>query len=340
MKLPAIPVIDVGPDFPAQTLKACEKQAHDLMNTAAGHLPKSLLRAADAVSRRWLRRWKSPYLHEIENISRTINRPGAIFLNVHYEWGCTTGVHAAPDGRSARLTRVLDWRTKGLGRYLVAAQIASDHGDWVSLTWPGFTGVLQAMAPGRFAAALNQAPMDMPFGLLPVDWVANRLKVWRTPHLTPAHLLRRTFERAATFEEAKDLLCNTPICVPTIYTLCGLRPGEGVVIERGPESYELLPGDGCAANRWQTPHWRGRDRGKQNRERIQALQAARPDLATQFDWLVPPILNETTRLAMVADPALGELVARGYESDGPATEPLTLRYPGGGRIARQLVNAE
>ena len=32
-------------------------------------------------------------------------------------------------------------------------------GDFLSVTWPGFAGLLTAVAPGRFAASINQAPM-------------------------------------------------------------------------------------------------------------------------------------------------------------------------------------
>jgi hypothetical protein len=38
--------------------------------------------------------------------------------------------------------------------------------------------------------------------------------------------------------------------------------------------------------------------------------------------LRPPVLNETTRLVFVADPASGAFAAQGWEADGPATVPL------------------
>ena len=34
-----------------------------------------------------------------------------------------------------------------------------DCGDFFSVTWPGYVGALTAMAPRRFAACVNQAPM-------------------------------------------------------------------------------------------------------------------------------------------------------------------------------------
>lgn len=90
-------------------------------------------------------------------------------------------MHPSSDGETARLVRVLDWRTNGLGRYIIAAKVEGPAGPFTSMTWPGYSGVLQAMAPGRFSAALNQAPMPKSGGgLYPIDWMANKIKVWKT----------------------------------------------------------------------------------------------------------------------------------------------------------------
>ncbi len=88
-------------------------------------------------------RHENPHLAEIDAIAERLARPGVYFFSVNYEWACTCRVGAARDGASARLTRVLDWRTPGLGRNLVAARVASEKGPFVSLTWPGYTGVIQ-----------------------------------------------------------------------------------------------------------------------------------------------------------------------------------------------------
>jgi hypothetical protein len=48
-------------------------------------------------------------------------------------------------------------------------------------------------------------------------------------------------------------------------------------------------------------------------------------LDLDFSWVKPPILNERTRLAMVADASSGHVVTQGFEADGPATLPLELK---------------
>ena len=206
-----IPVHAVGPDYPMETLEREETRAHALIDDATGELPPAALRVLDTISRRWLAKQDSGYLPEIDAIARRLARPGAYFLSVNYEWGCSCKVGRSPDQKSARLVRVLDWLTPGLGRELVAALVAGAAGPFTTLTWPGYTGLLQAMAPQRFSAALNQAPMRAPLGSFHLDWAVNRTRVWRMTYQTPAHLLREVFETAGSFAEAKRMLAEQPV---------------------------------------------------------------------------------------------------------------------------------
>jgi hypothetical protein len=282
------------------------------------------LRVLDAVSRRWLAKQDSVHLDEIDAIAARLGRPGAYFLSINYEWGCTCRVGPSPDGNSARLVRVLDWVTDGLGRYVIAARVAGAAGPFVTLTWPGYTGVLQAMAPGRFSAALNQAPMRRRLGHFHLDWLANRRRVWSMPHLTPAHLLREVFETAMSFEDAKRMLAERPISSPSIFSLAGIKPNETAVIERTETEARVHEGGNTAANHWQAPGWSGHARGSDSAGRARQMHSASTALDPSFPWLTRPILNWNTRLAMVADAREGRLVARGYETTGPATAPLEL----------------
>ncbi len=163
--LPAIPVVETGANFPLETLTAHKARADALLDIASRRYPLRALRALDRVSRAWLARWNNAHLDEIDAIAKILDRPGAYFFSVNYEWGCTCRVAPSPDRTSARLTRVLDWLTPGLGSNLVAARVSdAAAGPFALLTWPGYTGVLQVMAPGRFSAALNQAPMRKAVG--------------------------------------------------------------------------------------------------------------------------------------------------------------------------------
>ena len=322
--LPAIPKLDVGCDFPMATLLADEARAQALMDLAVGRLPRASLRMLDAISRRWLVRSHNPQLAEIDAIARRINRPGTHFLSVNYEWGCTVRVGPAPDGRSARLSRTLDWMTNGLGRFLMAAKVHCPAGPFVTLTWPGFTGVLQAMASGRFSVALNQAPMrQLGGGIYPLDWAVNRARVWRMPHPMPGQLLRTVCETAKTFGEAKRMLAGQKIAAPAIFTLAGVAAEETCAIERTEDEAHVVDGVACAGNHWQTPSWAGRARGIDSPGRTACMRAVGAvELDPAFPWLRPPLLNKLTRLAMVADAARGRIVAQGYEDCRPVTQSL------------------
>lgn len=322
--LPEIPVVEVGPDFPWETLIRQEERVHALFDVATRRIPERALRSLDAISRSWIARREADHLSEIDRIAVRLGRPGAYFLSVNYEWGCTVRVCAAPDGKSARLIRVLDWRTPGLGANIIAAKVAAAAGPFVTMTWPGYTGVLQAVAKGRFSAALNQAPMRRPTGVYPFDWAANRARVWRMPHPTPAHVLREVFEVAADFAEAKRMLIERPIASPGIFALAGVGPRDIAIIERTETEARVHVGDQVAANHFQAAGWHGGARGPDSAGRSCQMATIAADLSPDFSWLAPPILNDRTRLAMQTDAATGELVAQGYECEAPATLPLQL----------------
>jgi len=326
-KLPAIPVLDCGMDFPLGTLMQHKDRVHALFDAASRRYPRRMLEALDKVSRAWLARWDNAHLGEIDAVARALGRPGVYFFSINYEWGCTCRAVNSPDGRSARLIRVLDWLTPGLGRNLIAVRVTgAPAGPFAILTWPGYTGVLQVMAPGRFSAALNQAPMRKVIGSYYLDWATNRRRVWRMPHPTPAHLLRHVSERAETFADACELLSETAISTPGIFTIAGVKPGELAVIERSETDFRIRKGDAVAANHWETAGWTGHARGAHSPVRAKLMREIAPNFDPDFSWLVPPILNDRTRLVMVADAAEGRLIARGYEETKPATAALALTY--------------
>ena len=141
--------------------------------------------------------------------------------------------------------------------------------------------------------------------------------------------MRRAFDTAQNFAEAKDILTTAPIAAPAIYSLAGVRADETCVIERTETAARVYEGEAVAANHWQpeTPGahvWRGRSRGVDSKGRAAMMPGLDAKLDPDFSWAKWPVLNSHTRLIMVADASQGRLVAQGYEADGPATEPLEL----------------
>ena len=132
--------------------------------------------------------------------------------------------------------RTLDWPFAGLGRGLTVARQAGPAGEFWNVTWPGAVGVLTALAPGRFAATINQAPLYRRTRgevLRWIDYAANAIRTYaRVRFAPPAHVLRQVFETASNYGEAKEMLSRLPMARPMLIALAGTRPGESCVIER------------------------------------------------------------------------------------------------------------
>ena len=207
----------------------------------------------------------------------------------------------------------------------MAVKVAGPNGPWAALTWPGYNGVLNGVAKNRFAAALNQAPMEDPTGFMPLDWVVNRHKVWRSSAVTPAHLLREVFETATCYHEARRRLRDTPIAAPAIFILSGIGAQEGCVIERKMDEARIFETPASAANIWQDEGWSGHPRGSENNNRTACLLAhQRAPQEDDFSFLTAPVLNQYTRLAMIANAAKGRLTGIGIDKEKPCTQVLRL----------------
>lgn len=326
--LPEIPVFDCGTLGAAHLVEMALPRAKRMMEMGQRNYSGTLLALADWRSRNWLARNETPYGAEIDRIAKRVGTPGAHALNVSYEWACTTAAV------SPILLRALDWRFDGLGREVVVARHAGAAGPWLNVTWPGFVGALTGLAPGRFAAALNQAPLRYRTRIFPIDWMIDRLKVSRTRAMPPAHLLRLAFETCRSFDHAVAVLRDTPIALPALFALTG-PDGQAAIVERQERSAIVHKGNEVMANHWLNTEWRGRSRGIDSLGRRRGLRRqidqSGVELGQGFGWLRPPVLNRLTRLAAVMNAATGTLQVVGLERQGsialPATRVLRLETP-------------
>lgn len=325
-----VPFRDVRDGGPLRHAIEASDQARALRDDCLAWFPKSarhFVPLLDGITRRWLTRSCSPYVPEIAAIAGALAFPGVWFLNGSYEWGCTA---LARDDDAPWLVRTLDWPFPGLGRHVEVAQMAGPAGEFYSVTWPGFAGVLTGMAPGRFAAAVNQAPLwrrtQHPW-LRPYDMLANAVSTWSIRDMPPNQLLRRAFETCTSFDEAKRVLQETPVARPVIYTLAGCQRGERCVIERTETGHLTRTEDTSAANDWlvHRQSWEARVGGDQlfsasptevggnSTLRREALAAWTAPFGNGFDWVSAPVLNQFTRIAVEMCPAAGVLRVAGYE---------------------------
>jgi hypothetical protein len=196
---------------------------------------------------------------------------------------------------------------------------------YANVTWPGAVGVLTAVAPGRFAAAINQAPMfrrtRAPV-LVAYDLALNAVGTYRDKGCWPApHLLRHVFDTCATFDEAVEALTTAPLARPTLYSIIGASPAQACLIERTRTEAVVKRGNATIANDWHPDsprregYWMPRGtliRGADDSDRRRkCLEDDAP--GESFNWLREPVLNGFTRLAVETSAASGELRVLGLE---------------------------
>lgn len=325
-----VPIIDVREGGPSAHALRRHPQALALRAACLGWLPGGgfLARLADPLARWWLRRSGSPLLPEVEAIARSLGRPGVWLLHCAYAVGCTALADESADGPVLR--RTLDWPFPGLGRLVEIAHQRGPAGEFLNVTWPGFAGVLTAMAPGRFAACINQAPMRWrtpSSWLVWLDYAMNALGALmvqgRPP---PEHLLRVAFETCADFEEACRFLTTAPVARPVLFLVTGCVPGERVLIEREGGAARLYRNDTVVANAWHKPAegWRPRTCGEgtpveNNRRRVAAMAAWTGAHPPSLQWALPPVVNGCTRVAVEMCAASGRLAVAGWEESGRVT---------------------
>ncbi len=332
-ELPVIPFADIRGGNSLDLLKLYPDKARALAQAATntfGFVSRAAAALAlplgDRASRNWLRRADNPYRGEIDALADTLRIRGVHFLNLCFEWGCTGGVWRSADGPVMR--RVLDWPFPTLGTSMVVAHQSGPAGEFYNITWPGLTGSFQGLAPGRFAAAINQAPMRGHGYGYAGDWLANRIRAREAAGLPPAHLLRQALETARDYASAKRVLSETPIAVPAIFLLSGVAENEGCIVERTETRSAirtLVGANVCVANHFETDiervggGWRARPIDSLGRAAAaRALGGA--DIQSDFSWFKAPIANVNSRLAFVANAAAGTLALTGTQGPTPATQ--------------------
>lgn len=330
---PTIPLVDQTGRDPSHLAVVEAERARALLAAGREKLGGPALRAMERLSRHWSERALSPYHDEIA-ASAAVLPLGVWFMNYSYEWGCSTGLDRDPAGGAPRLRRTLDWPYPAIGRTAVVAKADGGAGPYYNVTWPGFHGVVTAMAPGRFAVAINQAPLIRRAGLTRLgSWAVQRMRLWHRTALAPAQLLRRVFDSAPDFATARRVLSETPVALPVIYCLSGIEPGECAIVERLADAARAIDGPGAATNQWQAITPQGYDRGNDSPGRLAAMRRALGDADDAFGWLRAPILNRDTRLAVAANAARGTLAVQGWEDEAPVT--ALFRLSGQGDLSPQ-----
>lgn len=236
---------------------------------------------------------------------------------------CTAGAAYYPKLGNV-LVRSMDWSLEGLGTHSVLwKHTGLDVGDYYSLGWPGYVGVLSGNAPGRFAATINLAPpVSPPF-----------VKGW-----PPSHLLRRVFDTCEDYEDALEALEFSEVCFPAFVMLVGTKPGQAAIVELTPEENRIHAmrarkpiaiGNDYLSAAWRErfgatakdvePHEKGSREEHRRNAMLRELNRRKPQTlagafkAVQADW----IWNDATVQQMIFMPGSGECIVYGLEDTEP-----------------------
>lgn len=338
------PTIDVARAAALESFRQLPDHTRALCEAALGDIPGLALAAPamNAVSRRWLEKSANPYLAELRAVDAELGRRAAFALNMIYGWACSTAAGPDPEG-GMRLVRVLDWGLTSIGRYSIVLRHEGERGEFLSVGWPGYAGVLTGLAPGRFAAAINVTPVPDHFPGFWYHKIAGHLgrDFFSGPSLPAEHLLRQVFETEPDFEAAVSRLMQpTRLTRPAIFTLAGVGPRQACIIEARGDRRRLhragAEGIVATANDWQTHDgdWTGvpptyagsglspTEENARRRAQVAALFALphRPGFAD----LAAPILNSHTVHMVVANPARGTLHAQAIGKADNGTQGVVL----------------
>lgn len=211
----------------SHVVAAMKPQTHSLVEEAS----RELSRVPGFL--RWLftffyRNAGGLYVNEMSGLAKQlgISAHTATMLNCAYElshvhrprlFGCTAGVRDTVNGPIH--VRTLDWPFTTMGPATGLFRFFNNsHREFISVGVPGQVGVLSGMVPGGYSVTINWAPP----GRNPRFWSYG-----------PMFLLRLVLERCSDYAKAVEILSKTPLSTSVFFTVCGVKPGEGCVIERG-----------------------------------------------------------------------------------------------------------
>lgn len=176
--------------------------------------------------------WPKPeYRAEITGIARATGRdPGLILLlNLVYELsaGCTSIVAQHSDG-SVWHGRNLDFDIPRLQDLVVDVHFTQGK-DLVyqGTTYAGYIGVLTGVKPNAFSLSQDQRETGDPIWENLLEFLVTKGKAAAYPFL-----YRDLFKWADTYDEALEVIVNTPTIAPAYAILAGTQPGEGAVVSR------------------------------------------------------------------------------------------------------------
>ena len=171
------------------------------------------------------------YKREIKAISSftSFSENKILITNLYYDalkfvFGCTA--FSVSNTKEKLHARNLDWWSENnmLAKHTKIFDFVKENMIVYSLvSWPGFVGALSGVKKGAFSITLNAVlSNEAPQFAIPITF-----------------LIRDVLENASDFNEAVQILSETPIASDCLLMVIGCEENESVVIERTPTKFSI-----------------------------------------------------------------------------------------------------
>lgn len=236
--------------------------------------------------------WRPPYYSDMQYVAAATGIPARkiVLANHAYELSrlaCSTRVDSALG--TLRVRRTLDWELPTLGKHTYVVRHANV--GLTHVTFPGLCGALTAMRDGEFSVVINAAPsVEVGYG-------------WQ-----PLLLARHVVEDCTSYDEAWDVLHDTPLTCGVFFTLVGTE--YACVIERTHDDARVRHFDGTTPL-VVTNHYQHRDLRGFNPRNPDSHSRARAFKSRADAYRRTPVLNEITTQYVEMTPSTGACAAWG-----------------------------
>lgn len=228
--------------------------------------------------------------YDLDHLSDTLTAERVFETLKSAVLGCSSAVARLANEEMIQV-RNLDWPIEGMGPSTRVFNFKKGSRDALFIGFPLFVGALSGMVPEAYSVTINWAPPQH----LPVF-----------SHHSPVFLLRQVLETCDTYDEAVAKLSSEKLTTSVFFTVCGVRPGEGCVIERTPTK----------------PYRRSYEKGiplvQTNHHDPQGEFKANNDvLTTNKELAADPLVKTTRERRKSLEDSLRGLAGKSWEELGP-----------------------
>ena len=228
-------------DIQLLLLRTREEVKRNAASVSNNIMATLLEKAAEASASNFMHTMKHhPYTLELQGLAKAANlKVRDLFLgNILYDLvslsgmldsliGCTGFVYSGAVGSPNLLARAMDWNLpSGIGKLSAVFRYQGEQHEFLSVGFPGVTGVISGLSSRGFAIAVNQRFQE---GLS-----------WPTFNMPVLWLVRSVLEEAQSYTDACGILSESSAFAPAYYLLCGAYRGQARLVQSDGDADDVI----------------------------------------------------------------------------------------------------